>query len=310
MTLTKEILRAIRQLRAEEVVALPTETVYGLAGNAYASTTVQKIFALKGRPTFNPLIVHYHRVEDIAEDVIMTPLAQKLAKNFWPGPFTLVLERRTGSHLSPCVSGGLDTVAVRVPAHTLFQEILKGVGVPLAAPSANPSGFLSPTRALHVQRFFPSLLVVAEEEGKCQYGLESTVIDARDEEPRLLRQGAIPVGQIQDVLKNNVELSLTSGSSPGQLLQHYAPRKPLRYDAKRVFSGEALLAFGQPLGGSYRHMVNLSCTANLQEAAHNLFDALHSLDQTDAKSIAVMPIPQKGIGVAINDRLQRAARYS
>ena len=303
----------VERLKQGGLCALPTETVYGLAGNAYDDGAVTRIFQLKKRPRFNPLIVHYPTLEQLREDVVWDGLGASLAQAFWPGPLTMILRRQHSSRLSPLVSGGLDTVAVRLPAHPVFREVLQQLDFPLAAPSANPSGGLSPTLAQHVSKAFGDLFVV--DGGPCALGLESTVVDLTLSEPRILRQGAVT----QDVLKPWGIRSFRSDSglagegeapcfhSPGLLPSHYAPQKPLRIQVQNVLPHEGLLAFGPhplPHGGV---TLNLSPAGDLKEAAARLFEALHQLDEGSCTAIAVMPIPAHGLGCAINDRLQRAA---
>lgn len=295
-----------------QVCALPTETVYGLAANGYEDAAVAQIFSLKKRPAFNPLILHYSGLEAVTRDVAFSQDAHRLAESFWPGPLTLVLPRLEGRPVSPLVSAGLSTLAVRVPAHPFLSAVLKALPFPLAAPSANPSGALTATQTLHVARAFSEIPVVDDGEG-CLLGLESTVVDFSGPSPVLLRPGAIPQEALEDVLKRkllapSVTLDASSETSvfhsPGLLPRHYAPQKPLRLNAVTVESHEGLLAFGPPLEGAMRTL-NLSHQGDMGEAAHNLFAFLHILDSS-VSHIAVMPIPERGLGVAINDRLKRA----
>lgn len=289
-------------LRAGGICAVVSETVYGLAGHAFLDEAVLKVFETKGRPAHNPLIVHYPCVEAVQEDVIWTRTAGQLAARFWPGPLTLVLERAQGTRLSPLVSGGLSSVAVRVPAHPVFQALLAACSFPLVAPSANRSGYLTPTKAEHVRRSLPGAPILA---GECSYGVESSVVDGRDE-PCLLRPGAINLGDLEDALGRPLRTQSGSKSSPGQLLAHYAPSKPIRLDACSFRSGEGVLAFGDDVP-CVNHVFNLSKKGCVVEAAHHLFEGLHTLDQSDCAAIAVMPIPRLGVGEAIYDRLSRAA---
>jgi len=323
-----DLARAQILVERGEVCAVPTETVYGLAANAYDDGAVARIFIAKNRPSFNPLIVHYGCLEKIVEDVVWTPLAESLAQAFWPGPLTLVLERSAHSRLSPLISGGLSTVAVRVPSHPLFTSLLNQLAFPLAAPSANPSGRLSPTSAQHVKRAFPQLFVL--EGGACQWGVESSVVDVRGPCPRLLREGAVTLedllpwavdlpllpsqntqnqGAAQDQTVANVQGAAQGAGlfhSPGLLPAHYAPYTPLRLNAQHVEAGEGLLAFGEPLayGGV---CFNLSPAGDLTQAAARLFEGLHVLDSSGCTTIAAMTIPSIGLGRAVNDRLARAA---
>ena len=304
------IATAAALLREGGLVAFPTETVYGLGGDATNGRAVAAIFAAKGRPSFNPLIVHVADAAQAGEHAEMTPLAQRLAQAFWPGPLTLVLTRRAGSKLSELVSAGLDTVAIRVPDHPVAQALLRAAERPLAAPSANRSGRLSPTRAAHVYADFGEGIALVLDGGPTAHGLESTVIDARGEEPVLLRPGAVPAETIEAVIEMLLRRAMASTdtpSSPGQLASHYAPRATLRLDVKGANPGEALLAFGPDVPAGAARTINLSPTGDLIEAAANLFAALHALDDGQVQAIAVMSIPGHGLGEAINDRLRRAA---
>jgi len=311
VTATKEaIAEAAALLKAGRLVAFPTETVYGLGGDATNGRAVAAIFAAKGRPRFNPLIVHLPDAGMVEAHAEMTPLARRLAETFWPGPLTLVLRRKPSSSLSDLVSAGLDSVAVRVPDHPIAHALLHAAGRPLAAPSANRSGRLSPTRAEHVAADFGDEVALILDGGPTAHGLESTVIDARGDVPLLLRPGAVTADTIAEVLG----MPLQRGSaledrptSPGQLVSHYAPRARLRLDAARAEAGEALLAFGPDAPHRAPRTLNLSPSGDLIEAAANLFAALRALDATGADRIAVMPIPERGLGEAINDRLRRAA---
>ena len=297
-------------LRQGNLVAFPTETVYGLGGDATNGRAVAAIFAAKGRPRFNPLIVHVSDAAKAGEHAEMTALARRLAEAFWPGPLTLVLERRAHSSLSELVSAGLDSVAIRVPDHPIAQVLLRATGRPLAAPSANRSGHLSPTRAEHVFADFGDRIALILDAGPTAHGLESTVIDARGEEPVLLRSGAVTADTIEAVLGLPLRRAPTSTdtpTSPGQLASHYAPRASLRLDATQANAGEALLAFGPNVPEGAARTINLSATGDLIEAAANLFAALRALDEEHVDTIAVMPIPARGLGEAINDRLRRAA---
>jgi L-threonylcarbamoyladenylate synthase len=301
---------AARLLREGRLVAFPTETVYGLGADATNGRAVAAIFAAKGRPRFNPLIVHLAGIAEAQRHAEFTPLAHRLAAAFWPGPLTLVLERSAQSDLSDLVSAGLATVALRVPDHPIAQALLAAVERPLAAPSANRSGRLSPTRAEHVEADLGDAAALILDGGPTAHGLESTVIDARGESPVLLRSGAVTAETIEDVLGASLLRRMPAGAqpvAPGQLASHYAPRAMLRLGATDVKEGEALLAFGPDAPPTSGPTINLSATGDLIEAAANLFAALRALDETGAKTIAVMPIPQRGLGEAINDRLRRAA---
>ncbi len=301
------IVEAAGLLQREKLAAFPTETVYGLGGNALSDHAVALIYETKGRPNFNPLIVHVPSLEEAKRYAIFNDEAQQLAKNFWPGALTLVLPRRKDCALSLLVSAGLDTVAVRVPAHPVAQALLKEAGFPIAAPSANKSGRISPTEAAHVRAEFGDALYIIDG-GACEVGIESTVVDVSEGTPVILRPGSITKEQIEKII-GTITLAGKESSikSPGMMDRHYAPSKPLRLDATDIKPGEALLAFGAEIPGA-QIVQNLSPAGDLREAAANLFRMLRLLDSSDAKSIAVMPIPKEGLGVALNDRLGRAAK--
>lgn len=297
--------QALEVLDQSDVVAVPTETVYGLASNGYADRAVERIYRVKGRPIHNPLIMHYCHPDAAEDDVIWTPAAKALAQAFWPGPLTLVLARHPQSRISMLATAGLASVAIRVPAHPVFAELLKRCPYPLAAPSANPSGRLSPTHADHVLAFFKGTIPVIDG-GPCQYGIESTIVDCR-QFPRILRPGALLDEDICAVLGiQALEYFSEEGVAPGALKAHYAPTKPLRLNAVTVGPDEGLLAWGQPLPGAMV-TVSLSPTGDLREAAQTLFQGLYELDCSPCRQIAVMPLPNQGLGQAIHDRLQRAA---
>jgi Sua5/YciO/YrdC/YwlC family protein len=307
--------RAGEALRNGELVAFPTETVYGLGADATNDRAVASIYAAKGRPTFNPLIVHVPDLESGQSIAVFDERAVELAHQFWPGPLTLVLPRRAESGLSLLVSAGLDSVAVRAPGHPVAQSVLKAAGTPIAAPSANRSGAVSPTTPQHVIESLGDRVSMVVAGGKCPVGLESTVLDLTGETPVLLRPGAVLREEIERLI-GPIEVfsghAPADGSdapkSPGQLESHYAPNAAVRLNATSAEDDEAFLTFGPDRfirGGKAR--LNLSPQGDLNEAAANLFAHLRSLDQEDARAIAVMPIPDEGLGVAINDRLRRAA---
>lgn len=302
---------AAQRLRAGDLVAFPTETVYGLGADATNGRAVAAVFAAKGRPSFNPLIVHVADHAHAAAIARMTPLALRLAKAFWPGPLTLVLERAASAEVCDLVSAGLPTVAVRVPDHPVAQALLAATGRPLAAPSANRSGRVSPTLAAHVEADLDGAVSMILDAGATPRGLESTVIDARGDAPVLLRPGAVTAEAIEEVLMMPLAVASDAAadrpSAPGQLASHYAPNAKVRLHATDVRPGEALLAFGPDAPPSSGPRVDLSPEGDLTEAAANLFGALRRLDQTGCETIAVMPVPMQGLGVAINDRLKRAA---
>lgn len=299
------ISKAVSLLRQGQLVAFPTETVYGLGGDARSDTAVAGIYAAKGRPSFNPLIVHLPDLaaaEAIAE---IGPEACKLAQRFWPGPLTLVLPLRAGAGVSPLVTAGLETVAIRVPAHPLAQQLLRAFGGPVAAPSANPSGRVSPTEAAHVLDGLSGKIAAVLDGGACQVGLESTIVLA-DPDPVLLRPGGIPSEALEAVLGKPLGQEATQGkpTAPGQLASHYAPEAALRLSATEAREGEILVGFG-PVKGT----LCLSETGDLVEAAARLFALLREADRLAGPGgrIAFAPVPESGLGRAINDRLRRAA---
>ena len=306
------IAEAARLIREGELVAFPTETVYGLGADATNERAVAKIFEAKARPQFNPLISHVLDAGEARRLVQWNATADKLAAHFWPGPLTLVLPRAKGSPIALLATAGLDTVAIRAPAHAMAQELIRAVGRPIAAPSANRSGTVSPTRAEHVEESLGDRVKMILDGGPCPVGLESTVLDLTTPVPTLLRPGGATREAIEAVI-GRVGLSdaLPSGNSahksPGQLESHYAPACPMRLNATTVTDDEALLAFGpHPVTGT-RQSLNLSAVGDLTEAAANLFAMMRALDQPGVSRIAVMPIPETGLGLAINDRLRRAA---
>jgi len=297
-------------LRAGELVAFPTETVYGLGGDATSDIAVARIFEAKGRPSFNPLIVHVPDASAARALAVLDARAERMAERFWPGPLSLVLQRASHCPVSLLASAGLDTLAIRVPAHPLALALLRATGRPLAAPSANRSGRVSPTTSAHVIAELDGRIAAVLDGGPCQVGIESTVLDLSGNEPTVLRPGGIAREEIEAVLGPVAMAGLagTAPRSPGMLESHYAPRQPLRLDVVAARPGEALLGFGPgkaPEG--FREVRWLSRSGDLTEAAANLFASLRVLDRPDVIGIAVMPIPQHGLGAAINDRLRRAA---
>jgi len=301
------ISRAAELLRAGHLVAFPTETVYGLGGDATNERAVAEIFAAKGRPRFNPLIVHVPGLTDATKLAVFDDRALRLAAQFWPGPLTLVLLRRGDSGLSLLCSAGLDTVAVRAPAHPVAQALLRETGRPIAAPSANRSGRVSPTEASHVAEELGDRIAMILDGGRTPVGLESTVLDLYAESPILLRPGGVTAEQVTELLGPIAAPAVGLLRSPGMLASHYAPSLPLRLDAVQARPGEALLAFGAEAPPGFAEVVWLSLTGDLAEAAANLFAMLRRLDRPPFTAIAVMPIPEHGLGRAINDRLRRAA---
>jgi L-threonylcarbamoyladenylate synthase len=306
----EDIEEAARLLRGGALVAFPTETVYGLGGDATSERAVAAIFAAKGRPRFNPLISHLAACEQAAEFAELDERAREVAARFWPGPLTLVLPRRRDCTIALLAGAGLDTVAMRVPAHALAHALLKAVGRPIAAPSANRSGRVSPTTASHVREELGDRIAAILDGGPCAIGLESTVLDLSAGRPTLLRPGGIPVEALEAAI-GPIDRPRPGGAdaprSPGMLESHYAPALALRLDAITALPGEALLAFGADPPSGFAEIGWLSRAGDLVEAAANLFAALRTLDRPGFSGIAVMPIPEHGLGAAINDRLRRAA---
>lgn len=314
VTATAEAIEAAAAaLRGGALVAFPTETVYGLGADASNGRAVAAIFAAKGRPRFNPLIVHVADAAAAGRLGYLTGHGERLAAAFWPGPLTLVLQRQPGCPIADLATAGLETVAVRVPAHAIAQALLRTARVPIAAPSANRSGHVSPTTAAHVAADLGERVAIILDGGPTAIGLESTVVDVTGEAPVILRLGGIAREAITRVVGRPVEVASGDAdrpSSPGMLARHYAPATRLRLGARDVRADEALLAFGAEVPHHAGATVNLSVAGDLAEAAANLFAALRALDASGAAAIAVMPIPDSGLGEAINDRLRRAATQS
>ncbi|MDD2795903.1 L-threonylcarbamoyladenylate synthase [Acidocella sp.] len=309
-----EIARAAALLAAGELVAFGTETVYGLGADARNGEAVANIYAAKGRPSFNPLICHYASARAAFAHVVPNAMAEKLAAAFWPGPLTMVLPRAAACPVARLAAAGLETLAVRVPAHPVALQLLAAFGGPVAAPSANRSGRISPTTAAHVLAGLGGKIAAVVDSGPCAVGVESTVLDLSGPAPVLLRPGGVSVETLEVVIGPvGTGAPMIQGqamASPGMLASHYAPGLPVRLNAGTVAADEALLAFGPPLPGA-KLVFQLSAMKNLTEAAARLFEALHELDASGAAlgltRIAVMPVPNTGLGRAINDRLSRAA---
>ena len=298
-----DLRQAAALLQDGQLVAFPTETVYGLGADARQGEAVAALYAAKGRPSFNPLIAHVHSIEAAKRHVIWTETANKLAEAFWPGPLTLVLPLRDGHDISHLVTAGLETLGVRIPAHPAARALLSALDGPVAAPSANPSGRISPTTAAHVVAGLDGRIGAIVDDGPCGVGVESTIVGLSGETPILLRPGGLAQEDIEAVLGHPLQLRDASDplTAPGQLLSHYAPRAKVRLNVTTPDPAELFLGFG-----TMSCDLNLSDSADLVEAAANLFGHLHQLDAMD-KPIAVAPIPEHGLGAAINDRLRRAA---
>ena len=297
---------AAATLAAGALVAFPTETVYGLGGDATSDTAVARIFEAKARPSFNPLISHVPDLDAAFALGDFDARARAVAETFWPGPMTLVVRRRENCPISLLASAGLDTIAIRVPAHPLAAELLRAVDRPIAAPSANPSGRVSPTTAEHVFAGLAGKVSIILDGGPCSVGLESTVLDLSGETPTILRPGAITAEMLTPLL-GQVSAAGTGAkiAAPGMLESHYAPALPVRLNATSADDGEIFLGFGVTAGPAGSE--TLSASGDLTEAAARLFALLRALDRPGATGIAVAPIPAEGLGTAINDRLRRAA---
>ena len=297
------VAEAARRLRAGQLVAVPTETVYGLAARADRAEAVAAIYRAKGRPDFNPLIVHVAGIEQAEAVALLDERAHLLARHFWPGPLTVVLPLREGAGIAPAVTAGLPTIAVRMPAHPVMRAVLAQAGLPLAAPSANRSGGVSPTEAGHVARSLGDAAGMVLDGGACVKGLESTIVALRaDGSWQLLRPGPITEGEIAALLGPSAAITEAKVEAPGQLAGHYAPGKPVRLNADRAMPEEFLIGFGDISGDC-----TLSETGDLAEAAARLYACLHAGAAAPQPRIAIAPIGEQGIGAAINDRLRRAA---
>ena len=299
-----DIALAARVLRSGGLIGLPTETVYGLAADASNDEAVARIYTAKGRPSFNPLIAHVSDIEMAQREGVFRPEALKLVEKHWPGPLTVVVDVAETGTVCDLARAGLDSIALRMPAHAIPINLIEAFGGPLVAPSANPSGQISPTKLEHVMADMGDKFDLIFNGGTCAAGIESTIIDARGERPALLRPGSLDLNWIEETWPGLVrpEIDPNAPQSPGQLLRHYAPRASLRLNADGPEDGEAFLGFGPGPA-----TLNLSPRGDLEQAAANLFAMLRQLDQ-DYDRIAVAPIPQDGLGEAINDRLTRAAK--
>ncbi|MEL7343536.1 MAG: L-threonylcarbamoyladenylate synthase [Pseudomonadota bacterium] len=294
---------AAARLAAGGLVAFATETVYGLGADATNADAVARIYAAKGRPSFNPLIVHVASTREAMDLAVFDDVAVRLAEAFWPGPLTLVLPLRASAGIARIVSAGQASIALRVPDHQIARSLIRRAARPIAAPSANPSGKISPTRAEHVIQGLGGAVDAVLDAGPCRVGVESTIL-ATGARPRLLRAGGLTLETLENTLGHTIaqDTDPSMPEAPGQLVSHYAPKAHLRLNAQTARPGEVMIGFG-PMKAE----LNLSASGDLTQAAATLFDCLHALDAMDARAAAVSPIPETGLGLAINDRLRRAA---
>ena len=304
--MANEIKKAVEILNQGGLVAFPTETVYGLGADATNDTATASIYEKKGRPSFNPLIAHVDSASMASKYVQITPMAQKLMDTFWPGPLTLVLKRKPDCTVSLLASAGLDTLAVRCPNNPIALDLIRSFGKPIVAPSANKSGRISPTTVEHIIQDYGDEAPFILDGGACKVGVESTVLLCDEDKVAVLRYGGLPIEDIESLIGPVIrpEKDEDAPHSPGQMKSHYAPRLPLHMNATEASQGEALLGFGYSSSAT----LNLSPTGDLKQAAANLFSMMHQLDCDKYTGIAVMPIPMRGLGYAINDRLKRASQ--
>ena len=305
----KKILKkSIKNLNNGNIVGLPTETVYGLGGNAYSKKSIQKIYKLKGRPKSNPLIVHYFSLEDASKDIVVNEKFQKLYKQFCPGPITFILKRKNGSRINPLASAKLNTIAIRFPKHRIVRSLLKSIKFPLAMPSANKSTNVSPVTAEDVFDEFKGKIQVIIDGGKCKVGIESTVIDLANE-PRILRPGIIDKYSIEKILKKKIKKNNTDRKirSPGMMKKHYSPGIPVLINQKKHDGKSAFVYLGNK-HKKKKKFFSLSKNFNLNEAASNLYKIFRIIKKKGYKKIQISKIPNLGSGIAINDRIQRASK--
>jgi L-threonylcarbamoyladenylate synthase len=299
--------KAKKNMENNNVIGIPTETVYGLAGNAYSNISVKKIFKLKRRPAFNPLIIHFKNFNDLKNDVMVNTNFKKLYNAFCPGPITFILKKKKKSRISKIATAGKETIAVRIPRHKVARNLLGILKFPLAAPSANISSKLSPTSAKDVLEEFGNKIKFILDGGQCKIGLESTILDLTGK-PSILRPGSITIEKIQKILKKKIKIkkNLKKIKAPGQLKLHYSPGIPVKMNRKNIEKHQALIGFGKKfkIGKNY---FNLSKKGNLKEAANNLYKTMRKIRKRNFKSIAVVKIPNTEIGYAINDRLRKAS---
>ena len=301
--------KAVNILKEGGLVSIKAETVYGLACDPENPCAIKKLYKLKDRPQTNPLIIHVSSIEMLEEFAEINEVAKKLAKAFWPGPLTLILPKKKNKIISDMAVSNLKTVAVRMPSSIVFLKVIKKIGKPLAAPSANQSGYVSSTMASHVQESFGLKVSMIIDSGQSEYGLESTIVDLTEKNAVIRRLGIIDSKSIANVIGSKIFYSQNNKNSkpnsPGQLLKHYSPKTPVELNVKMPRDGDAFLGFGK-YNFSHEPSLNLSINGNLNEAAFNLFNFLRKLDKLNRNKISVYPIPKKGIGKVINERLKRA----
>ena len=299
--------KAKKNMENNNVIGVPTETVYGLAGNAYSNISVKKIFKLKKRPAFNPLIIHYKNLNNLKNDVVVNTNFKKLYNAFCPGPITFILKKKKKSRISKIATAGKETIAVRFPRHKVARNLLSILKFPLAAPSANISSKLSPTSAKDVLEEFGNKIKFILDGGRCKIGLESTILDLTGK-PSVLRPGSITIEKIQKILKKKIKIkkNLKKIKAPGQLKLHYSPGIPVKMNRKNIEKHQALIGFGKKFKVGINYF-NLSKKGNLKEAANNLYKTMRKIRKRNFKSIAVVKIPNTEIGYAINDRLRKAS---
>ena len=303
---TKSLKKTIKSLKQGNLAGLPTETVYGLAGNAYSKKAIEKIFKLKNRPKINPLIVHYNSLKDAKKDVVLNKNFNKLYKKFCPGPLTFILKKNTKSKVHSMVTANLDTVAIRFPSNRVIKTILKFLDFPLAMPSANISSGVSPVSALDVFEDFKKKLKIIIDGGKSKIGIESTVIDLTGK-PKILRPGIISLNEIRSFLKISSVKQNSKIRSPGMMKKHYSPGIPIIFGGKPSKPDDACIVFGKKHNKNQNYF-NLSKKANLKEAAANLYKIMRKIKKRGYKKIFIAKIPSRGPGLAINDRLLRASK--
>tara|TARA_Y100000590_G_scaffold452263_1_gene595127 strand:+ start:303 stop:1229 length:927 start_codon:yes stop_codon:yes gene_type:complete len=299
--------KAINVLKNGELVIFPTETVYGLGGNANNIKTIKKIYDLKKRPSINPIICHFKNINEIEKNFILTDKAYDLANKFWPGPLTLILEKKDSSKINSLVSNNNKLVGCRIPKHNIAQNLLNEIDFPIAAPSANISSKLSPTKISHISKVLLENSYFLDG-GESIYGLESTVVEINEDNAIILRLGSITFEQIKKMIpKTRIRKIANKIIAPGQLIKHYSPNKPIRINVDFIDHNESLLNFGSNLLKSNVLELNLSPDSNLEEASKNFYNYLHILDKSNCVGIAVAPIPNNDLGKTINDRLARAS---